>query len=213
MRIPRLNRKGKILRNLMVVILVLFLTAWMLNFPCWTQAGLLHRAERQYLITAGTSQPLCRRDGALYAWTGDRILIAYYQWTPLGFCLTSTDQGQTGEQFILSCDRNGRQEGMYRYPVYTLAGLLENIQSAELQVDVYLPDGAFVGTYVVSGQKEGTNCFTFSLMRKTVPEEESLLAQQENQLFRGGFPVCSAVLRLYGADGQLVESRTYATVL
>lgn len=212
MRIPRLNRKGKILRNLTVVTLALFLTAWMLDFPCWTQTGLLRRAERQYLITLGTSQPLCRRDSALYAWTGDRILIAYYQWTPLGFCLTSTDQGQTGEQFILSCDSNGRQEGMYRYPVYTLAGLLENIQSAELQVDARLPDGTAVETYVISGQREGANCFTFSLMRKTVPEEESLLAQQENQLFRGGFPACSAVLRLYGSDGQLVEERMYARV-
>ena len=102
---------------------------------------------------------------------------------------------------------------MYRYPVYTLIGLLENIQSAELQVDVRLLDGTAVGTYVISGRREGTNCFTFSLMRKTVPEEESLLAQQENQLFRGGFPVCSAVLRLYGSDSQLVEERMYEYVL
>lgn len=213
MRIPRLNRKGKILRNLAVVILALFLTAWMLDFPCWTQAGLLHRAERQYLITAGTSQPLYRRDGALYAWTGDRILIVTYQWTPLGFGLIHTAQEEAGEQYLLSCDEAGRREGMYRYPVYTLIGLLENIQSAELQVDVRLLDGTAVGTYVISGRREGTNCFTFSLMRKTVPEEESLLAQQENQLFRGGFPGCSAVLRLYGSDGQLVEERMYEYVL
>ena len=211
MRIPRLNRKGKILRNLTVVTLALFLTAWMLDFPCWTQAGLLRRQSASisspWHFTAAVPEGY-----ALYAWTGDRILITYYQWTPLGFCLTSTDQGQTGEQFILSCDSIGRQEGMYRYPVYTLAGLLENIQSAELQVDARLPDGTAVETYVISGQREGANCFTFSLMRKTVPEEESLLAQQENQLFRGGFPGCSAVLCLYGSDGQLVEERMYARV-
>lgn len=90
MRIPRLNRKQRILRNFTVIALALFLTAWMLDFPCWTQSGLLRRAERQHLIVPGTSQPLCRRDGTLYAWTGDRILNVYYERTPLGFCLTNT---------------------------------------------------------------------------------------------------------------------------
>lgn len=34
MRIPRLNRKQKILRNFVLIALALFLTAWMLDFPC-----------------------------------------------------------------------------------------------------------------------------------------------------------------------------------
>ena len=53
MRLPKLNRKGKIFRNVVLAALVLFLTAGMLDFPCWTKMGLLRRAEREYLLTEG----------------------------------------------------------------------------------------------------------------------------------------------------------------
>lgn len=209
MRIPRLNRKQKIVRNLVLMVLALFLTAWMLDFPCWTQTRLLHRAERQNLIVPGTSQILCSRDGTLYAWTGDRILNVYYERTPLGFCLTNTKQEKAGERYSLKCDRSGRRENLYSYPVFTLVGRLEGVASAELEVTASLPEGQFVGTYLIRGEREENNCFTFSLMRKTLPEEESLLAQQENQLFRGRFSGDSTTLRLYDADGKLVEERVY----
>lgn len=209
MRIPRLNRKQKIVRNLVLMVLALFLTAWMLDFPCWTQTRLLHRAERQNLIVPGTSQILCSRDGTLYAWTGDRILNVYYERTPLGFCLTNTKQEKAGEWYSLKCDRSGRRENLYSYPVFTLVGRLEEVASAELEVTASLPEVQFVGTYLIRGEREENNCFTFSLMRKTLPEEESLLAQQENQLFRGWFSGDSTTLRLYDADGKLIEERVY----
>lgn len=209
MRIPRLNRKQKIVRNLVLMVLALFLTAWMLDFPCWTQTRLLHRAERQNLIVPGTSQILCSRDGTLYAWTGDRILNVYYERTPLGFCLTNTKQEKVGEWYSLKCDRSGRRENLYSYPVFTLVGRLEAVASAELEVTASLPEGQFVGTYLIRGEREENNCFTFSLMRKTLPEKESLLAQQENQLFRGWFSGDSTTLRLYDADGKLIEERVY----
>lgn len=209
MRIPRLNRKQKIIRNFVLMALTVFLTAWMLDFPCWTQAGLLHRAERQNLIAPGTSQLFCRRDSTLYAWTGDRILTVYYERTPLGFRLTNTEQEKAGEWYSLECDRYGRRENLYAYPVYTLVGRLEGVASAELEVTTSLPEGQFVGTYLIRGEREESNCFTFSLMRKTLPEEESLLAQQENQLFRFRFSGDSTTLRLYDGDGRLVEERGY----
>lgn len=209
MRIPRLNRTQKIVRNLILIALALFLTAWMLDFPCWTQARLLHRAERQNLIVPGTSQILCSRDSTLYAWTEDRILNVYYERTPLGFCLTNTKQEKAGEWYSLKCDRSGRRENLYSYPVFTLVGRLEGVASAELEVTASLPEGQFVGTYLIRGEWEENNCFTFSLMRKTLPEEESLLAQQENQLFRGWFSGDSTTLRLYDADGELIEERVY----
>ncbi len=53
MRLPKLNRKGKTFRNLVLAALVLLLTAGMLDFPCWTKMGLLRRAEREYLLTEG----------------------------------------------------------------------------------------------------------------------------------------------------------------
>lgn len=209
MRIPRLNRKQKIVRNLVLMVLALFLTAWMLDFPCWTQTRLLHRAERQNLIVPGTSQLLCSGDSTLYAWTGDRILNVYYEWTPLGFRLTNTKQEKAGEWYSLTCDRSGRRENLYTYPVFTLVGRLEGVASAELEVTASLPEGQFVGTYLIRGEREESNCFTFSLMRKTLPEEESLLAQQKNQLFRGWFSGDSTTLRLYDADGKLIEERVY----
>lgn len=88
-------------------------------------------------------------------------------------------------------------------------GRLEGVASAEVEVAASLPEGPFVGTYLIRGEREEDNCFTFSLMRKTLPEEESLLAQQENQLFRDWFSGDSTTLRLYDADGALLEERVY----
>ena len=46
----RLNRKGKIIRNLLVIGICLFVMSWLLEFPALSREGLFRRAGHQYLL-------------------------------------------------------------------------------------------------------------------------------------------------------------------
>ena len=54
MRLPRWNRRQKTVRNVLLIVLTLFLLEWSCGFPPWTLEGLLRRAERQYLLENST---------------------------------------------------------------------------------------------------------------------------------------------------------------
>ena len=49
-RLPRLNRKQRVVRNLALAALCLLLLEWMLAFPALSRRGLLRRLEHRYLL-------------------------------------------------------------------------------------------------------------------------------------------------------------------
>ena len=50
MRIPRLSRRQKTVRNLLLILAALALWSWEMDFPAWTRAGILRRAEQVNLL-------------------------------------------------------------------------------------------------------------------------------------------------------------------
>ena len=141
MRLPRLSRKQKTVRNLLVMALCVFLTAWAMGFPSWTEAGILRRAERQYLLEG--SEPLFTGEDRwgrtnLYARNGDLLLRAAYHRTGL-FWLSPEGRWLYQEPDAVVCEKLGweRDETSDEGYFTTMAfGSLERYTEAELEVVV-----------------------------------------------------------------------------
>lgn len=54
MKIFRLTRRQKLVRNLLVIALLVFWMEWCLGFPAWRTEMLIHRAEQAYLLETVT---------------------------------------------------------------------------------------------------------------------------------------------------------------
>lgn len=216
MRIPRLNRKQRTARNLLLIILALLLFEWALSFPALTREGVLRRAERQYLLEGSellfTGQEAGKSgfwEGTLYARNGSLLLIANYDRTPLGLrsglsCLYDEPDG------ILCLSRDWR-------PLEVLAvGALETADRAELEVAIHW-DGEFGGrrwdterTYTAEGERQNDYCFTFRLTPCYREDDPSPEAEMERAFFGGEGPnfTQTPVLRLYDAEGALLHEKT-----
>lgn len=90
-RLPRLNRKQRVVRNLALAALCLLLLEWMLAFPALSRRGLLRRLEHRYLLegsellfTSTAADYGFDEPHTLYARNEDLLLTMTYNWTPLG---------------------------------------------------------------------------------------------------------------------------------
>ena len=220
MRLPKLSRKQKTVRNLSLIALCLFWTAGILEFPCWTITGVLRRVERQYLLEGSellfTGEDRWERD-VLYARNDNVLLCASYERTPLGMRPGSCQLYE--EPGAVACEKMRWVRDADTGETYfeTIAfGALEPYTEAELEV--VMTASAHVGhsvdegqgleeTYVMRGKKENPYCFRFILLPKHSTEEDGLAAQVEREIFggeeRSGF-FTEGTLRLYG-DGVAAE--------
>lgn len=230
MRIPRLNRRQKIVRNLFLAALALFLLAWSLDFPPLTKAGLLRRAERSWLL-AEPSELLFEKprefgggeNGVLVARNGDRLLtVNYYRYLPELMTLQLSDARCYGAEtdFLFHYDAAARKDEDYYYPGAEVYGFLENVASAELELTIDLrtirqdgtkrdlEPGTARETYHIRGERQNPWWFTFTLERKY--PEDSPGAEIEEIILSGECVTDEvAVLRLYDETGALLAERTY----
>jgi|GEM_PF-2442645 len=208
MRLPKLNRTGKIIRNMVLAAFALFLTAWMLDFPCWTKTGLLRRAERVYLLTEeaellydSCSDPV--GPDTLYARSGEQLLEVGYERTPLGLRAASSTLYPPDAWYVLNFRWRYRRTGGAPQPGGELVGLVEHVGAAELEIAWRLHDAQ--GTLVVTGEWQAPYCFDFRLREPAggfSEAEQRLLTGQEVASMTG-------TLRLYGADGSLLAEQKY----
>lgn len=68
MRLPRLNRRQKIVRNFLLIFLTLLLLEWSSGFPAWTLDGLLRRDavrlfDEEFGVFGGIDLAAGKRDG------------------------------------------------------------------------------------------------------------------------------------------------------
>lgn len=215
-KLPKWSRKWKTVRNLLCIVLLLFLMSWEMEFPSLTKAGLIRRAERQYLLEDSqllfTGHEEGKSDfwkGTLYVRNGDLFLTVNYDRTPLGL-QKGFSYAYEEPDGILCLSRTW-------WPLEVLAvGALETADRAELEITIHW-DGEFGGrrwdterTYTAEGERQNDDCFTFRLTPCYSEDDSSPEAKMERAFFGGGGPVFTQapVLRLYDAAGELLHEKT-----
>lgn len=207
----RFSRKQKIVRNLVLVLLCLFLTEWLLEFPALTDASLLRRVERIWLLentellfTAGEDDA-----GVLYGRNGDLLLTVPYGRTILG--------KQPGQSLLWE-ERDGIHcSSKDLWPLEIMAfGSLEDAARAEIEVDIHW-EGSSGGrdwdtqrTYTAQGVRHNPYCFTFQLEPCFSEADTSAEAEMERAFFAGEGPgfTYQTVLRLYDGAGRMTAEKT-----
>lgn len=208
MRLPKLNRTGKIIRNLTLAVFTLLLTAWMLDFPCWTKEALLRRAGRTYLLTEEAELLYDSRSDpvgpdTLYARSGEQLLEVGYERTPLGLRAASSTLYPPDTWYVLNFRWRYWSVKGIRRPGGQLVGFVEHVDTAELEIDWQLHDAQ--GTLVATGERQSPYCFDFRLQ-----EPAGGFSEAEQRLLTGQeVPSMTGTLRLYGADGGLLAEQKY----
>lgn len=201
MKIPRLNRRQKLLRNLLVIAVLIFLVEWHEGFPAWRMETVVRRAEDTYLLEPVTN--LWFEDVDLYGRpvlygenNGQLISIAYKNGF-LGNYLEDVDLYQPEIRYII--DYRTAPDGDYVSRTAQVIGFLEDAARMELELTLEDIHGTH-GTLTLEGTKVNDHCFAFA----STPEE----SQSTGILWMEDI-VGSGVLRIYDSTGVLQEERVY----
>lgn len=210
MRWPKLSRKQKLARNFVLLAALLYWMAWTLEFPAWSQRGVLRKLEDTYLLERGSvevieeiSEPyqtlLCR--------CGDQLARVSYEWTLLGRRVYGMKMMEPEIHFWASYEREyvtAKEEGgtvdagiLHRAK---LTGLLGRAERAELQMtflDDFEPWEGPVSEVTLHGTRSGDYGITFG---ETVDWQ---MAWEQS------LRVSPAVLRLYDGEDQLLGTYRY----
>lgn len=206
--LPRWNRKQRIIRNLLCIALALFLMSWAMEFPSLTKAGLIRRAERQYLL-AEDSTVLLETDSygggyELYLWNQGDILQIYYDCTLMGLWLD--DARLFDEEFgaFGGIDLTVEKESGGCYPIRLFVfGDLEPAASAVLEVGI----GERGSVYTAQGILAAENCWEFELNCRYDDFDDSQEAKEEREVFKGkreGY--YQGTIWLYDEAGEIITS-------
>ena len=198
----RLNRKGKIIRNLLVIGICLFVMSWLLEFPALSRAGLFRRAGHQYLLETPSVYLTSRLNNltkvdSFFLENEGRLMTVDYKKTFLGYQMGSVMLYDPEVRYVLDFDCI-RKEGDGYVVQFTgqVVGFLEEAAAAELDMTVCMENGGQVQR-TLELKKEDPYCFTFAS-----PDETEI---QAVYLLR----ISPAVLRLYDENGTILEETVY----
>lgn len=201
MKIPRLNRRQKLLRNLLVIAVLIFSVEWHEGFPAWRMETVVRRAEDAYLLEPVTN--LWFEDVDLYGRpvlygenNGQLISIAYKDGF-LGYYLEDVTLYRPEIRYIM--DYRTEADGDYVSRTARVIGFLEDAARMELELALKDTHGE-QGTLTLEGTKVNDHCFSFA----STPEEN----QSTGILWLEDI-VGSGVLRIYDSAGVLQEERGY----
>lgn len=209
--LPKWSRKWKAVRNLLCIALVIFLLSWALEFPSLTKAGLIRRAERQYLL-AEDSKVLLETDSygggyELYLWNQGDILQIYYDHTLMGLWLD--DARLYDEEFGVFGGIDlaaGKQDGYYPISLFAF-GDMADAASAEMDITVSYTSNQRISTCTAQGERAAENCWRFDVERQYDDTDTGKQAQWEREIFSGSQKDrYSGMVRLYDAAGALLRS-------
>lgn len=198
----RLNRKGKIIRNLLVIGICLFVMSWLLEFPALSREGLFRRAGHQYLLETPSVHLTSRLNNltkvdSFFLENEGRLMTVDYKKTFLGYQMGSVMLYDPEVRYVLDFDCI-RKEGDGYVVQFTgqVVGFLEEAAAAELDMTVCMENGGQVQR-TLELKKEDPYCFTFAS-----PDETEI---QAADLLR----ISPAVLRLYDENGTILEETVY----
>ena len=198
----RLNRKGKIIRNLLVIGICLFVMSWLLEFPALSREGLFRRAGHQYLLETPSVYLTSRLNNltkvdSFFLENEGRLMTEDYKKTFLGYQMGSVMLYDPEVRYVLDFDCI-RKEGDGYVVQFTgqVVGFLEEAAAAELDMTVCMENGGQVQR-TLELKKEDPYCFTFASPDETEVQAADLLR------------ISPAVLRLYDENGTILEETVY----
>ena len=198
----RLSRKGKIIRNLLVIGICLFVMSWLLEFPALSREGLFRRAGHQYLLETPSVYLTSRLNNltkvdSFFLENEGRLMTVDYKKTFLGYQMGSVTLYAPEVRYLLDFNCI-RKEGDGYVVQFTgqVVGFLEEAAAAELDMTVCMENGGQVQR-TLELKKEDPYCFTFAS-----PDETEI---QAVYLLR----ISPAVLRLYDENGTILEETVY----
>lgn len=201
MKIPRLNRKQKLLRNLLIIAVLIFSVEWHEGFPAWRMETVVRRAEDAYLLEPATTIWFEDVDRfgrpVLYGEHNGQLISIVYKDGFLGYYLEEVDLYQPGFRYIM--DYRTEVDGDYVSRTAQVIGFLEDAARMELELALEAIHGT-QGTLTLEGTKINDHCFTFA----STPEEN----QSAGILWTEDIE-SSGVLRIYNSTGALLEERVY----
>lgn len=201
MRIFRLTRRQKLVRNLLVIALLMFCVEWCLGFPAWRTETLVHRAEQAYLLEPVTELWFEAEDQygrqVLYGENNGQLISVTYEDGILGKHLEDVKLYRLEVRYIV--DYQTEPDGEYVSRTARVIGFLEEAERMELELTLQDVDGV-QGTLTLEGTKVDDHCFSFAF----TPEENRDTGILWLEEIRGG-----AVLRIYDRADVLLEERTY----
>ena len=201
MRIFELTRRQKLVRNLLVIVLLVFCVEWCLGFPAWRTETLIRRAEQAYLLEPVTELWFEAEDQygrqVLYGENNGQLICMSYEEGILGKYLEDVKLYRPEVRYIV--DYQTEPDGEYVSRTARVIGFLEEAERMELELTLQDVDGV-QGTLTLEGTKVDDHCFSFA----STPEENRDTGILWLEEIRGG-----AVLRIYDCADVLLEERTY----
>ena len=201
------SRRQKTVRNLLLILAALALWSWEMDFPAWTRAGILRRAEQVNLLE--TPSEILYEDrnldgGTILARNGKYLLRTSYDHTLVG--LRFSGAALYEKAVLVDCDyeRGGRGERDCFYPGYTAMGLLENVSFAEVELAIA---GEVNASWVIPGERVDEHCFRFAYERQYEDGDPSPAALAEDTMLRGQYSSSevTTTFRFYDEDAELLS--------
>ena len=205
MRLPKLSRKQKTVRNLFVVALCLFCMAWLQEFPTRSHEVLLQRAAGAYLIEEPPELLYVYDGGSIpfvYGTVNGQLLRVGYEERAFGMQMVHTRLYSEGKRYVVHYDTIDYQKDANTYPLRfdgMLIGLLGDTATAEMDIEIvfYSQTGREVSREIktIHGTRDGTYNLCFPVVEDG----------------RDGKQVVTTLsaLRLYDTDGKLLEEKIY----
>lgn len=203
MKIFRLTRRQKLVRNLLAIALLMFCEEWYLGFPAWRMETLIRRAEQAYLLDPVTEiwmeiETASRHEShMLYGENNGQLIYITYEEGILGKHLENMKLYRPEVRYIVYYQTE--PDGQYVSRTAWVIGFLEEAERMELELTLQDVNGV-QGTLTLEGTKIDDHCFSFA----STPEKNRDTGILWLKEIRGG-----GVLRIYDCTDTLLEERTY----
>lgn len=204
MRLPKLSRRQKIVRNLFVVALCLFWMAWHQGFPTRSYEALLQRAAGAYLIEAPIELLyVYEEEQFVYGAVDKRLLRARYEDELFGMQLNHSQLYPEGKRYVVHYNTHDYDKASDTYTLRfdgMLIGFLGDAATAEMDIQL-------VTYHSITMKEESREIKTIIGVR----EGNYNLRFPVVEDGRDGLNVNASLvsLRLYDKVGNLLEEKFY----
>lgn len=204
MRLPKLSRRQKIVRNLFVVALCLFWMAWHQGFPTRSYEALLQRAAGAYLIEAPVELLyVYEEEQFVYGAVDKRLLRARYEDELFGMQLNHSQLYPEGKRYVVHYNTHDYDKASDTYTLRfdgMLIGFLGDAATAEMDIQLVTYNSITMKEEsreikTIIGVREGNYNLRFPVVEDG----------------RDGLNVNASLvsLRLYDKVGNLLEEKFY----
>lgn len=204
MRLPKLSRRQKIVRNFFVVALCLFWMAWHQGFPTRSYEALLQRAAGAYLIEAPVELLyVYEEEQFVYGAVDKRLLRARYEDELFGMQLNHSQLYPEGKRYVVHYNTHDYDKASDTYTLRfdgMLIGFLGDAATAEMDIQLVTYNSITMKEEsreikTIIGVREGNYNLRFPVVEDG----------------RDGLNVNASLvsLRLYDKVGNLLEEKFY----